>query len=231
MNILIIEDDYDFACTLKKKVDRFMATIYNNYKFHICYKNYMNECINCHYDLAFVDIHLDDQDLGVELAQQLVKNNKNIIIVFVTSTDNLMHDTFKVQPFYYIRKNNFNRDFLSFCHLYTKEIKTDHYIVLSYDHISVPIKKSAICYAEVYYHVLYIYTENRVYKDKRSLKQFISDLDDNNFIQIHKSFAIHLSYVYGYSKEKVILKNKNEIRLGRAFIKDFEELYTKYLLL
>lgn len=231
MNILIIEDDYDFACVLKKKVDRFMSTIYNDYKFHICYENYMKECINCHYDLAFVDIHLDDQDSGVELAQQLVKDNKNIIIVFVTSTDNLMHDTFKVQPFYYIRKKAFNRDFLSFCQLYTKEIKTDNYIILTYDHISIPVKKSAICYVEVYYHVLYIYTENRVYKDKRSLKQIINDLDDKNFIQIHKSFAIHLSYVYGYSKEKVILKNKNEIRLGRAFVKDFEELYTKYLLL
>lgn len=231
MNILIVEDDYDFACVLKKKIDGFMTHIYQNCDFHICHENYVNECSNCHCDMAFVDIHLEDQNSGVELAQLLVKENSKIIIVFVTSTDNLMHDTFKVQPFYYIRKKNFEKDFLSFCQLFKKEIKTDNYITLSYDHIQIPVNKSSICYVEVYYHVLYIYTENRVYKDKRSLKKFIADLNDKNFIQVHKSFAIHLNYVYGYSKEKIILKNKNEIKIGRGFFKNFETLYKKYLLL
>lgn len=230
MNILIVEDDYDFACVLKKKIDGFMTHIYQNCDFHICHENYVNECSNCHCDMAFVDIHLEDQNSGVELAQLLVKENSKIIIVFVTSTDNLMHDTFKVQPFYYIRKKNFEKDFLSFCQLFKKEIKTDNYITLSYDHIHIPVNKSSICYVEVYYHVLYIYTENRVYKDKRSLKKFIVDLNDKNFIQVHKSFAIHLNYVYGYSKEKIILKNKNEIKIGRGFFKNFETLYKKYLI-
>ena len=231
MNILIVEDDYDFACILKKKIDWFMATVYQDYDFHICHENYVNECKNHHYDMAFVDIHLDDQISGVDLAQLLMKENHKIIIVFVTSTDNLMHDTFKVQPFYYIRKKNFEKDFLSLCQLFKKEIKTDNYITLSYDHIHVPLNKASICYVEVYYRVLYVYTESRVYKDKRSLKQFIKDLNDNNFIQIHKSFAIHLNYVYGYSKEKIILKNQNEIRIGRGFFRNFETLYMKYLLL
>ena len=231
MNILIIEDDYDFACTLKEDILNFISAYVPRSEFHICNDNYIEECkrINC--DIAFIDIQLNGKDLGVTLAKEISLNNEMTPIVFVTNRDNLMHDTFTVQPFYYIRKSNYQEDFLVFCSLYENSLKSNNYITLSYDHSKTAVLISNICYAEIYDQSLYVHTSQMVYRDTRSLKAFLKDLkNEQYFIQIHKSYAVHLKYVHAHNKGKVILLNGLEIKIGRGFVKNFEKKYREYLL-
>lgn len=231
MKILIVEDDYDFACMLKEDILKFVSEYVSRSHFYICKNNYYEQCrqINC--DIAFIDIQLDGKDEGVALAKEILSINKMTPIVFVTSRDNLMHATFLVHPFYYIRKSNYKEDFLVFCDLYKKQLQSRNYITLSYKHNKSIILISNIYYIETYEQTLFIHTNKGVYRDSRTLKSFLAYLNnDSNFLQIHKSFVINLRYVYIHSKEKVILLNKLEIKIGRKFAKDFEKKYKEYLL-
>lgn len=231
MNILIIEDDYDFANMLKEDVLKFISAYVSRSHFHICSSNYLEECekINC--DIAFIDIQLDGKDLGIVLANKILLKNQMTPIVFVTSRDNLMHDTFLIRPFYYIRKSNYKEDFLIFCSLYEKNLKSHNYITLFYKHDKSTVLISDICYIEIYDQTLYVYTNNGVYKDSRTLKKFLKDLNnDFDFQQIHKSYAINLKYLRTYGKGKLVLLNNLEIKIGRRFAKEFEKKYRAYLL-
>lgn len=232
MKVLIIEDDYKFSCMLKNDLTKFMSNYVSRTYFYICRKDYLNECQqHQNYDIAFIDIQLNGKDLGIHLAKKILSKNKMIPIVFVTSRDNLMHDTFAVQPFYHIRKSNYKEDFLVFCKLFEKQLHSKNYITLSYDHNKSPILISNICYAEIGDQVLYVHTDDRVYKDTRSLKKFLKEIShDTIFIQINKYFIVNAKYVYTYNKEKVVLVNGLEIKFGRRFSKEFEKKYREFLL-
>lgn len=230
MNILIVEDDSSFADILKKDVSRFISDFVPRCRFNICNNNYLDVCRSFNCDIAFVDIQLDNQNLGLQLAKEIVDHNDMVTIVFVSSQNNLMHDTFIVQPFFFIRKTNYKKDFLIFCSLYEKKLKSKEFIILTYNHTRVPISKSEIYYVEIQHNILYVHTKNHVYKDNKSLKQFTNDLDDKYFIQIHKSFAVHLKYIYALKKDSVILRNKTEIKIGRSYARKFTQLYKEYLL-
>ena len=61
------------------------------------------------YDIAFLDIDMPTLD-GISLGIKMRSDGKNIPIVFVSSREDKMHDTFKIQPFAFIRKNCFLKD-------------------------------------------------------------------------------------------------------------------------
>lgn len=231
MNILIIEDDRNFAKTLKNDILNFISAYVYRSEFYICHDNYEEECKNINCDMAFIDIQLDGKDLGITLAKEISLNNETVSIIFVTNRDNIMHDTFIVRPFYYIRKSCYQEDFLVFCRLFEKSLKSDNYMTLSYGHSKTAVLKSNICYVEIHDQILYVHTNQKVHKDTRSLKAFLNDLkNEEYFIQIHKSYAIHLKYIIAHNKGKVILLNGLEIKIGRGFMKNFEKKYKEYLL-
>lgn len=231
LNILIIEDDYDFTRILKEDIIKFMSAYIPRSQFYICNNNYLEKCKQIKCDMAFIDIQLDGKDLGISLAKEILLKNPSVIIVFVTRRDNLMHDTFLVHPFYFIRKSNYKEDFLVFCQLYKAHLKSHNYVTLSYNYYKTRILISKIYYIEVIDHVLHVYTSTGVYKDTRTLKSLLSILKTNsNFVQIHKSYVINLKHVYTYNKGKVILLNKTIINIGRKYIKEFDKKYKEYLL-
>ena len=53
-----------------------------------------------------------------------------------------------------------------------------------------------------------------------SFRDFVSEKLPKQFIQCHKSFAINLEYVTGYSKKDVLLSFDRKIPVGRDFYQD-----------
>ena len=62
------------------------------------------------YDIYFLDIDLID-DNGISIAGKIKVYDKSALIIFVTSNNNLVFSALKVQPFYLIRKGNFDEEF------------------------------------------------------------------------------------------------------------------------
>ena len=68
------------------------------------------------------------------------------------------------------------------------------------------------------------------YKFKEKIKEFKTQLNNNNIIQVHRSYLINLDFVYDANTKYIILRNKKEINIGKTYKKKFKLTYQDYLL-
>ena len=139
MLIKIVDDDQVFA----KKIE---SMVYDGFKD--IFLDYSIDCITSHFedryfekgDIFFLDIDLksnitglDLADLkeknGIKIAEKIRENNSNAIIIFVSAMNDMIFDSLIVQPFYFIRKDNFDRDMKIACTLIQKYINKNHKII------------------------------------------------------------------------------------------------------
>lgn len=74
-----------------------------------------------------------------------------------------------------------------------------------------------------------VYTQQRKYLLKRSLKQFMEKEATTDFIQIHKSTLINTRFIHSFRSRKngdfdIILKNGQELRASRTFRKSYQPI-------
>ena len=120
MLIKIVDDDQVFA----KKIERM---VYDGFKD--IFLDYSIDCITSHFedryfekgDIFFLDIDLKEKN-GIKIAEEIRENNSNAIIIFVSAMNDMVFDSLIVQPFYFIRKDNFDRDMKIACTLIQKYI-------------------------------------------------------------------------------------------------------------
>ena len=115
MLIKIVDDDQVFVKKIKD-------IVYDNFKD--IFLDYSIECITSNFeaqyfekgDIFFLDIDLKEKN-GIKIAEEIRENNSNAIIIFVSAMNDMVFDSLIVQPFYFIRKDNFDRDMKIACTL------------------------------------------------------------------------------------------------------------------
>ncbi len=55
------------------------------------------------YRVVLLDINMEPMD-GFQIAEQIAKSNSKILIVFVTSHEETVYDSFDYMPFYFTQK-------------------------------------------------------------------------------------------------------------------------------
>lgn len=239
MKILIIDDDIVFSKKFKKDIYDFLVKYNDQVNIDIINFHFTDLSIYKKYDIIFIDIELPNIN-GILLSKTLKKQNPTSIFVFVSAKNNLIHSSLTVQPFFFIRKNNYSQDLSLFFQLFQEAISENTMIQLSYKTTKVTIPIQNIIYIEATQHILNIYTQDNVYKDNRSLKTIINDIPSHYFIQIHRSFIINCKYIHSFSRGTVNLfkayhDNMNTqyttLSISRSYQKCFEEKYQEFLLL
>ena len=71
---------------------------------------------------------------------------------------------------------------------------------------------------------------NLLNDNKEKIKEFKTQLNNNNIIQVHRSYLINLDFVYDVNSKFIILRNKKEINIGKTYKKKFKLTYQDYLL-
>lgn len=98
MNILICDDNAAFAAQLQNDISEY----FHNPHMNINMVTDHFDQIEGTYDVIFMDIELNDKN-GIEIAKYH-KNKHNCLVIFTSSHENLVFNTFQVEPFQFIRK-------------------------------------------------------------------------------------------------------------------------------
>ena len=229
MKFKIIDDDSNFSVQLK-------------YDLYVHFKDYVNiediEILTNDFykinlidtDVIFIDIDLEKFD-GIELSTQIRNIYPALIIIFISSHENLVFNTLVVRPFQFIRKSKYNEDKYIVFRLLKKHL--DMYyrnIILTIKGRMVKINITKIIYCISLGHELTIHTESRDYVIAKSILQFLNLLDSTNFVQIQRNVIINLSYSKEVTKKFVLLSPNYKFNIGRKYQKNLLEYYKKYLL-
>ena len=71
---------------------------------------------------------------------------------------------------------------------------------------------------------------NLLNDNKEKIKEFKTQLNKNNIIQVHRSYLINLDFVYDVNSKFIVLGNKKEINISKTYKKKFKLTYQDYLL-
>ena len=231
MNIAICDDDLKLTGRLKTDIQMFFKNIKDNVDVSV-FMNGTDLIKNkqIHYDLILLDIDMPHIS-GFEVAKILREINENIIIIFISSYDKYVFDSFEYNPFRYIRKNIIKEELniaLTSAYAFSKK-REKRYIVIQSDDGDCRVEKSEICYFEIVKRKLFIHlTDNKVISMWKTIKDFINEIDDDNFVKIHSGCAVNMKYIKEYTNNDVTLDNGEKLLTSRAGIKNVKDELTRY---
>ena len=198
MKIAIIDDDISFLEMFNKKINSSMKKIFDQ----VIIDQYTNiNLFPFQYDIYFLDIDLID-DNGISIAGKIKENDKNALIIFVTSKNNLVFSALKVQPFYFIRKGNLDEEFEKELTLLKEHFNQKSYFSFKYDFEYIKILTDDILYLEVDNHLTSLVTRAKVYHLYKPLKEIMSEIKSDDFIQISRKNSVNIKHIKQYKKKR-----------------------------
>lgn len=76
--------------------------------------------------------------------------------------------------------------------------------------------------------MLFVHTQQQIYKARLSLKEVEPQLSSANFLRIHASFLINLHHVIHITKDDIEMQDHQLIKISRNRKKDVIAAFTKF---
>lgn len=229
MNILICDDELRCIEELKSYITDYMQN--RSIQFIIDFFTSPMEAINSEkiYDLAFLDIQMNEMD-GISLAKKLKEKNSKIIIFFVTSFDEYQDNAMDLRAFRYFEKPFDPK------RLYSGLDKAMEYLDVTY--IDVYFHSGNIVKKIVTDDIIYLSREGRQtvlsttdgeYLVKDSFDEWCLKLPDLYFSQVHKSYMVNLHHVEIYKYTELIMDNQSRVPVATRKQAEFHKIWFSYL--
>lgn len=226
MKVLIIEDDFIFGENLKKLINE----KFNGKKNDIVIKNNItNLDLNQNYDYYFIDIMLDGEN-GINCGKTILDKNYFAKIIYMSSEDSLVYDTFVSKLYFFLRKENLNKDLERLWYKIEQDnVKNNDYIEIISKRKRELILKKNIIYIESNRNKCQIYLLNGEYEVYKTLKSFLSELNADKFFRINSYTIINLEYIKNVSNKKITLINNKLFTLKRNYSSFVDAYHNNYM--
>ena len=196
------------------------------------------------FDMVFLDIRMSDMN-GFDVAAQMRGITDETYIIFITTENTLVYESFRFQPFDFIPKipppelgvNDSSKFLIGRISNVIKRLLSQMSAVrsiclqLPYNQ-QVTLKVSDIQIIQsVRNYAEYIIADHEPVRIRAKLDDIVSELDDHIFARPHKSYIINMKCIKDINSRNmtVTLKNGMIIPVSKSFKRDFETLYINFL--
>ena len=164
---------------------------------------------------------------GIDLAVSLKAYEIKPYLIFVSTVESLVYQTFKVNPFWFIRKR--------FCESELPEVITAlladmrihllETITLNCAHSIYTLHPLSICYVECQNKILHIHYANPV--QNISIPYTLSSLEKEllpyGFLRVHKGFLVNYRYIFTINRQDIQLDNGDHIPVSKHRVDPYED--------
>lgn len=229
MNIAICEDNKEHIEMLKELLlkNEFIAEHGRIAKFASGTELTAN--LHSFFDVFFLDIEMPGIK-GIELGKIIRNENRDAIIVFVTSYPQYALEAFDCEAFHYLLKPideyKAKRVLGSLVQKYRRKNKY-HLIKIKNQTIRVPA--SDIYYVEYCRrHVIY-HLKDKEYETVGKFSDVYEDLKDFGFYQIHQGYIVNMDKIADFDKYSVILQDGKSVMMSVRKRAEVLMAYAKYV--
>ena len=232
MRICYVEDEIAQAELLRKRVIAWAESndIQVNIDLYKSANEYLFNAGKYSYDLIFLDIRMDDTN-GMDLARRIREEDKDVLLVFVTSERGFVFEGYEVDAYRYILKP-ISDEKLSEVLDYVKNnaVRDEGSIVLKVDSEMTRIMRNEISYIEVKGHYVDIHTASSVITYKTSLEDIMGSLNESSalFIKTHRSYAVNIDKILKIGRTELTLTTKEVIPVSKSMYGSANEEFIKY---
>ena len=223
MKAVIIDDDTEFKKQLKTYLNQTFQDIQMDTYISFCNDIYTKE-----YDCVFLDVMLKEGE-SFEYGMNISKLYPHTIIVYISSVDHFVYESYQQNTFFFIRKSHFNEDYQNFVKKYQKmHLRIQEEISFIIKGVHIHIKQQDIIYVESLRNQIIIHTPIQTYTSYQTLKQTYQELNHHNFYKFNNHIIINLDYVVSIQKQHIELIKQICIPFTRGSKKTFMQRYMHY---
>ena len=223
MKAVIIDDDTEFTKQLKTYLNQTFQDIQMDTYISFCNDIYTKE-----YDCVFLDVMLKEGE-SFEYGMNISKLYPHTIIVYISSVDHFVYESYQQNTFFFIRKSHFNEDYQNFVKKYQKmRLRIQEEISFIIKGVHIHIKQQDIIYVESLRNQIIIHTPIQTYTSYQTLKQTYQELNHHNFYKFNNHIIINLDYVVSIQKQHIELIKQICIPFTRGSKKTFMQRYMHY---
>lgn len=178
-------------------------------------------------DVVFLDIDMPSIT-GFEVCEELQKSKRDAVIIFVTSHEDKVYQSWEFQPFWFVRKSNLSDLNKVFPKLLVKidseHEKEKHIFNLIAETKTVQLDINAVKYIQAFKHYILIKCINGEHtKIRCKISDAEKQLQDLYFVRIQNSVVVNCRFISKITSRDVILTDGESIHINREkidFVKD-----------
>lgn len=191
MNVALCDDDIIFLENLKNKLSQYNCSIFS---FSSAEKLLSSSIC---FDIAFLDIELDNNISGFQIVKALRNNNKKCIISFFTNYNKYAIKGYEYQPFRYILKTEPEKLIRQrIDEVFTEYHRNQKIISGTYNGYSFRTSLSDIYYISISNHVVTLHTTKGDFELYKQMKDLCDELSDCGFLRCHLSYMVNFQHVH-----------------------------------
>lgn len=180
------------------------------------------------FDLLFLDIIMEKIN-GIEVAKKIREIDRDVEIVFLTSSQEYALASYEIKAFNYIMKQSsqFEKKIVEAIE-HASSRKQDFLLVINKSTVEkVPINK--IIFIESDKRKVIIHTTEAVYEMYNKLDHLVKKLDNPKFVRTHRSYLLNMDYIQKIEKKEILTTNQQLIPISRGRTEEIKELFIQYL--
>lgn len=183
-------------------------------------------------DIIFLDVLMDHLN-GIETAKRLRSMGSISEIIFLTSSEEFVFDSFDASPLHYIIKGGPSEDakikevfYKAFSMVKEKETEVFLFETAGQKK-KIPLHK--ISFFEIRGRIVTVHYGGETMDFYASIDAIAEELLEKKFVRCHRSFLVNLRYIDAISKNEIILSTSISIPLGANYTKEVKLAFSKSL--
>lgn len=167
---------------------------------------------------------------GIETAEQIRKNDRNCLIIFLTDYSEYVYQVFEVLPFRFLRKP-LTRE--AFAHVirqaeeHLRRFGSLFFLRIGREEYQVPC--TDIFYFEARGRKVRLKTAEEEYLFYGQIKKTGEVLDGALFVQCHASYIVNMEKIFSVGEKSLLLRNQEEIPVSRKYKPHVREYYLRFV--
>ena len=183
-------------------------------------------------DVIFLDISMPEVD-GFKTAENLLKFNKFMDLIFVSSNETMVYSSYEYHPFWFIPKAQLSMLDGVVSKLVTKikaEELEDEPVKVKLGNLSAEIDLKEVTYfMNEDHYIRYFYKDSSASESSRcKLNDIEEQLAEYYFVRCHNRYLVNCRMISYIDKTTCILKNNEKIPISRSCLKQTKESFQEY---
>ena len=181
-------------------------------------------------DVVFLDIELGSED-GFQIANEMRKKYEKLSIIFVTTYENLVYDSFEYRPLGFVRKRLFSKEFRLAMIRVIKQLTINNTIIVMGE---LKRKKmfmvNDVCMIQNFRHDVIVSTFAEDVQIRDKISNHIDELISGGFVEINRGVVVNMKHIDKIDKHNLILSNKKSMAISRNYYQNFIDKYERFKL-
>jgi DNA-binding LytR/AlgR family response regulator len=180
-------------------------------------------------DIFFLDIELDEGQLGFDLARQLCNIQPNTPIIYMTNHAHYVSKAFVCRPLGFIRKKYIEQDIRQPM-MEAIRLLSEREAVIEFKNgkKELQINISKVYAIEVFNHRMDIILRDQTLKIADQLSHYIQELENHGFIIVRRGVMLNLAYVQSINGYVASLYNGKTYEMSKDKAEDIRREWLYY---